>query len=488
MNIPGASHRSRQLSKTPIVNKGVKALIDEYVERMLSLRVWSLWWLNRAVENLLRFRNGVEGLREKYVEYGDSIGKFINALDEVIKYAGKTFRRYWFENNVADEIMELTEKIKSNTIETTTTKTISIKGDRITINISSTNTGTVYKIRFKKFKGTYINVPPLIPDSIRTQFQIGLLNTDGYIKDNHPGMTTANIWQVIIWLLSFPGPTYVRITGLDLNKNGVKIVWELRNLNNEITEKPQLLNNLDDITFFAAVLGDGMIELVKRKYKKRNSTYIYPRVRLAANILKTPQWEDALKRLYNKYGKKHDKNTGNAVFSLSESVDFLKRVYETITAKSPLLMDILSLLRTIDDAEKIRRFMRFAKIKIRKKGESSVNIVGIRFTVVIRRKAALLLSYRVKRDEIGINKVKRIIESIRNKYGITINAYEYDDYIYIIIPKYLIKKMAEKDTELRRSILMILCKKYKDINDKDLKEQIIKYIRELTLIEETAIC
>ena len=119
-------------------------------------------------------------------------------------------------------------------------------------------------------------------------------------------------------------------------------------------------------------------------------------------------------RLKYKYSEANQRTASVINLGAYNTVAIFKRVYEKIATESPLLLDILSLLRIIDDTEKIRRFMREAKYneKIMERGKFSVSIVSRNFAARVS-KDYIVLQCRIKDD----SKAKRVIETLRNKYG-----------------------------------------------------------------------
>ncbi|WP_243678422.1 hypothetical protein [Vulcanisaeta distributa] len=62
-------------------------------------------------------------------------------------------------------------------------------------------------------EGFHIVTPKLLDDSKLKAAQYGLLLTDGTIhRRGYPVMNTNHLWQVIAWLLAWPGENHVYIT------------------------------------------------------------------------------------------------------------------------------------------------------------------------------------------------------------------------------------------------------------------------------------
>ncbi len=153
-------------------------------------------------------------------------------------------------------------------------------------------------------------------------------------------MKTSHLWQVILWLLAFPGKTTVRIE-LHVNKKEVKVAWTLRSLNYAFKMKPQPQDTLDPLlTIFAAILGDGTITKPRK-------------LRVSFATSKETLWKELLEGWH----KRSIRKLTVADVYTSYAVEVLKRIYHDVAIKSQILLDILSILAMLNDAEKIRRFL-----------------------------------------------------------------------------------------------------------------------------------
>ena len=257
---------------------------------------------------------------------------------------------------------------------------------------------------------------------------------------------------------------YIRIEGVGLDIDGVKIIWKVRtndyNAKLILTRQPMTIEDFL-IAFFAAILGDGSITIVKSKGKE------YPEMYLSGSRTKIKWWLKVLKSLdvqrsiksitWHEYDV--DYETKRIVLYSSSVKNFLRMVYDIITAKSPMLLGILNILAELD-AEKLRRFNKTLTIDMRRKGGSSVLIGGVRFTVRVAKSFSLRC----------YSKDNRCIEALR-LYGVDVNNHSNE----VIVPEYIIDEIVKKDNDVRRQLIEILCHKYEEA-DNEKKQRILKLL------------
>ncbi len=99
----------------------------------------------------------------------------------------------------------------------------------------------------------------------------GFAITDEGKNKNRPSIKTAQLWQVLLWLLIYPGEIYMVIDTINVNKYGESIIWHLK-ANNHISLKQniqEITRRFNDVAFFnfilAVILGDGDVQIRRRK-------------------------------------------------------------------------------------------------------------------------------------------------------------------------------------------------------------------------------
>ncbi|ADN50095.1 hypothetical protein Vdis_0702 [Vulcanisaeta distributa DSM 14429] len=118
-----------------------------------------------------------------------------------------------------------------------------IRGSGVTINISLVGS-----------RGTNIITSKLFSDDTLRPMQYGWLMTDASITHDYPTMGTNQLWQSVMWILTWPRENYVHIYGVNLNVNDVNIKWYLvaRDHRNKFTNKVKVAeeaSKLDDEKF-----------------------------------------------------------------------------------------------------------------------------------------------------------------------------------------------------------------------------------------------
>ncbi|GGI70116.1 hypothetical protein [Vulcanisaeta souniana] len=444
------------------IDEETKKILEEVRSRVMSKLGEIDNVFNRVIEDLTRFKYHLVSLAEKYAENADNIKAFTETVEEIVQYVDRV--KQWYKDKVYSEVIRLFKSFRDVEIRIRK-KGITIRGRYVTISASKagrTDGGITVKFIIKGIGSINVNALPLIPEPIRMSIQVGLMNTDGYIdkRGNRPCMKTSHLWQVILWLLAFPGKTTVRIE-LHVNKKEVKVAWTLRSLNYAFKMKPQPQDTLDPLlTIFAAILGDGTITKPRK-------------LRVSFATSKETLWKELLEGWH----KRSIRKLTVADVYTSYAVEVLKRIYHDVAIKSQILLDILSILAMLNDAEKIRRFFMGLETRF-KKPKYSIILCGKKFTVILDG-GYLRLECEIKPDEEA-----RIIECLRAK-GIVARAKGKRSRI-VTVSSSEVRRMVKMDEKLRESITAVLCKRYYDTTDEKKRQAIRRYLMELAPIEGAA--
>ncbi len=201
--------------------------------------------------------------------------------------------------------------------------------------------------------------------------------TDGSVNENgYPQMSTNQLWQSIVWLLTWPTKNHICINALSLNINDINITWHLTTRNkHKIKSKYKVAKGVnaftdEEFSFFllAAVLGDGSV------YKNA--------IVLAVSDSK---YESLWKNITNKM----------AIFGFrSTDSDYLK-LFRVFCSKATALVQrwlsnvlikaMIEDLAQLPDADKLRNIIILANKKDRPLGKSSVSVAGVRMTISINQ-------------------------------------------------------------------------------------------------------
>ena len=443
----------------------MKRVLDEVRLRVTSRLGEADDAFDRTIGDLTRFRDFLLGLANKYSNASENIKAFAGAVEEIVEYVGKV--RQWYREKAYPEVMKLINEgvIRGGKVS------LSIVGDYATIFYSKVST----KILIKGIGGLNIEGPPLISKLARKLLGIGLMRTDGYVQRGHPAMTTAFLWQMLLWLMIYPGKQYVYLKGINVSKKGMRFVWHLVAYDGEKLDQVNQVNNVDDLAvmLFAGVLGDGSANPPSGNKKARIEL-------VGADEEEMNMWEDILKALGLKYYRRNRRLITLEV-SGENAAKLSKTALNVIATKDPLLFDVMMFLASFHDGEKLRH-MFFMK----RRGRYSVELLGKAFTVDVVRSFSL-------RCNVASEEVKQIVNALKNKYGnITVYTHTYtrrrDGYTYVSIevPRHSLTRMVMLDNDLRRSITAILCLRYRDAEDEKTRQRILKYLSEITPTKETA--
>ncbi|GAB6947160.1 hypothetical protein JCM16161A_12900 [Vulcanisaeta sp. JCM 16161] len=340
------------------------------------IRALSNWLREIRVKIEESSNENITNLRRAMLDAGEKTLELLNQARE--KWLS-TYRR---------ELEELISKLKSEEVR------IIISGEPFNKNKSFvahfyTESLTIYlervaktesitiTLRLNGLRGTYISVPILFSGNTLRAMQYGLLLTDGSIsKDRYPEMGTNQLWQVITWLSAWPRKNHMRIRGVSINDNGINIMWNLMAINHrgtlksktEVVKEASKLNNEDFLIFLLfAILGDGSVDIKMKT------------VKLSMSEIKRKTWDNLIEIL--KDLKFREKNEGHLIgykVCPSKAVELVSRILSDTLIKA--LFEDLSLL---PDAEKLRRLITLASMKVKPRGWSSIEVAGIKMTVSV---------------------------------------------------------------------------------------------------------
>ena len=484
---------SDKVSSLTIINKAVKLLI-ETANRILRWQVWDIWWIDRYKEEWLTVRKNLEErLKGKYDD--DTINAILRLIDKCIRYIDK-FRDYWLRNNVGYELKKLIMDLLNGKIEIIVRPNggISMHGKYVTLEVDQTRTGIMIHLIPKSLRGMTLEIPDIFMmtmnkneyvkfvNDILNGLRMGLEETDGYTNYGETAMSTAHVWQVIVWALFYPGEVYMLINAININESGVTVKWDLR-ANNYKSLKGTIFNNAERLNvetlsafMTTAILGDGSAFIEKNLKKGR--IYDEPIISITMSNEEFEAWKPLLERL-KKLGYAWSKSSSSSNVTIVRFYDSnaINLARTTINVLPPILRDILDAL----GFEKWINLKRIAEMKIKyRKGEMQVNVAGYKFTVV-SYESTVKLTHWVK-DEIETNKVREMLRSV---YGDEFVKYIYvnkngNRHRLVVIPMYVF----EKYEDIKEQVVQVLYKKLEKIKDEKKREKIIRVLKKLTSTEE----
>ncbi len=450
----------------PKVINNAAELLAVVIKRMWDLYVWDLWWLNKHKEEWLLKKKAIEEkLKGKY--NNEVIDVVLSHLDKFIRYVDE-FGDYWLRNHVSDEIERLIENLlhgRSEIIVWRNENGVSVYGEHVTLNAQKTRTGVMVHLMPKDFDGITIEVPNIFKRTMDKRdyrkfvrkvlkaLKGGFEETDGFRKRGRAAMGTNQVWQAIIWSLLYPGKVHINIGTVNVNKRDVKITWYLRANSHKPLKGLSLKDanklSMEEILAFTltAVLGDG-------------SAHIKKIIEIAISGKKFEKWKPLLNRLWgmgfkwNTHPKDPNANIIKVRFLSNYAINLARSM---VIVLPPILRDILDAL----NFKKWTNIRRIAEMEVkRRKGESQIEIVGIKFTLNVQKSTVVL--ERKAKNEV---EVKRILNMLKIKYGDEFIKYIHINrsgkYLVVVIPVRLI----ERYDDIKEQVVEILCRKYHKVKD-----------------------
>ncbi|ADN51020.1 hypothetical protein [Vulcanisaeta distributa] len=394
-------------------------------------------------------------LRNEVAKYG--IDGFERVFDEMEKYVMRVeekFKRYH-----AKEIQGLVEEIERGQIKP---KGRSIRSRYITLSFSTPSYQATYQILLKKIGSITVKAPKVLPYDVITPLQWGLLLSDATVRIYYPAMETVSMFQIMLFMLAFPGRIRIDATKLDVNKDGVKIVWRVESKDWDPPSLPecededecQQINEEDAyIALFAGLMGDGSFGTIRRR------NHVYPRIRLTTT--EKYRWEPILKSIKIKYYEEPYKNgIINITFCCSYAVELMQRIKGIFVGKAPILLRLLDILVNETKIERVRHIM---NMEIRKLGEFSVELLGYLFHVNISGSWSIMFMKRMS----DVERANAIATEVAQYYGLSNDDIKvYPESHAIIIKPSGILKIIMRDEKVKEETIRVLCKNIKTRREK----------------------
>ncbi|ADY02426.1 hypothetical protein VMUT_2230 [Vulcanisaeta moutnovskia 768-28] len=427
-------------------------------------------------------------------EYSKKIIDVINEISRfLLNYLGDKFKEYWF-SSVSNEIKELIDSLTNNKSkilinETGKSLMVHVYGNRIGLNVNKIfpSGSIVVQLMIKGLSGFYIDIPDVFRklmgkkeyrkfvEKVLIPMRLGWAATDeSKREDNKPAIATTQLWQVLLWLLLYPGRVYVITPIINVNKSNITMVWQLR-AHDHKSLKLTALNNairLDNVAFLifilAVILGDGDVTI-----EPLNNS-VKPMIRLAISSIRFENWRlilDRLKTMSIEWSKIESSGKIDVVISTNYAIDLAKLIIGALPLLMRAFLDILENL----GLEKWSNLKLIANMKLnRRKGNAQIEIAGIKFTVRVTRSAVELQVLRKNETE-----ADEIIKQVKNVYGkdFDIRKRKYDNKIKIIIPWVEILK----HDDIKAKVVAKLYEMLNRIKDDKGRKWIIKNIRKLTM-------
>ncbi len=299
-------------------------LVDEFLSRVerhkAVLLSDSSTPFDYAVDAMINWLQAIEGgrIKEGSDENTANLRRAMREAGKKMLELARQAREEWL-TTYKPELMELIEGGLRNGKATVIVRgepfnreksfTVYLYTDHLAIKVKriAKSGGIIMNITFTGLGGMYVVAPKLFSDDLLRPMRYGLLMTDATIDKGYPQMDTNQLWQAIIWPLTWPGRNHVRISALSVNDGDAKITWHLRandHRGGEIEGKAKIAEEVlklsdDAFTMFllTAVLGDGNIKI------KRWSESIS----LTIGNSKYELWRDIVERMRDMGFKEHNR-------------------------------------------------------------------------------------------------------------------------------------------------------------------------------------
>ncbi len=299
-----------------------------------------------------------------------------------------------------------------------------IRGSGVTINISLVGSRG----------GTNVVTPRLFSDDVLKPMRYGLIMTDGSIdkRGGYLVMNTNQLWQSVMWILTWPGRNGMRIHAVGLNEAGINVMWSLMAVDHrsEFVSKAKVaeeVSKLSDeekfLTFLLfAILGDGNIDIINKT------------VRLVIGGSKHELWRGIIDRMRAIGFRDIDqKVVKHYSINSSKAVELARK-----WLSNPMVKALVEDLALLPDAEKLRNIIALASAKVKPIGRSSVEVAGVRMSVHINNEGYVELRIRRKRLE----DARAVLERLRNA-GYNAELREYGGRFEVYISQDEIKRHLE---------------------------------------------
>ncbi len=354
----------------PRVVDEVMRLINEFLDRVEKHKAVLLSESATPFDNAINaLSNWLQEIKVKVGEGGsEGIIRLRNAMLDIgraMLRLAEEAREGWLKK-YRRELEELVERLRSGGVK------IIISGDPFDKDVSFTvhlymdglaivvdrvaKRGNITMwVSFTGLEGVRVVVPRLLGDGKLRAMQCGLLLTDGSIHvRGYPMMDTAQLWQVIAWLIAWPGRNHMYIHGLNLNDSGVSVMWRLMAVDHkgafknkaEVAEEASKLGDEEFPTFMLyAILGDGNVNVKEKS------------VRLTMGKSKLELWGGIIERLKSLGFRKKNDNGYAVAYAVnsSKAIELARKMLSDEAVKA-----LIENLAQLPDAERLRRLITLA--------------------------------------------------------------------------------------------------------------------------------
>ncbi|ADN50171.1 hypothetical protein [Vulcanisaeta distributa] len=260
--------------------------------------------------------------------------------------------------------------------------------------------------------------------------KLGLRAGDGTIYRGRPAMKTRQIWQLVFWILLYPGRDKVAIRSLGFTRKGISITWFIYSDSHRETIRSkyeafkELKKNPTPLSLLTLILSDGSVDLRKKNIK------------ISAGLSNYEKLDKALIGLMTQLGINRrisiKDNGAELMLWNSNAVTLTRYIINNLPDK---LRRILNLLEEQLGLDKWGRLRALANISIgHRHGSSQIEIYGIKFNVLLTDKTIQLRTWCGK----GCN-IDELISTL-NKHGIEFKRRNNNNVPEIYIPWSTIKK------------------------------------------------
>ncbi|ADN49966.1 hypothetical protein [Vulcanisaeta distributa] len=406
-----------EVSDVRVIEEVMK-LINEFLDRVERHRDVLLGESTTPFDKAINDLNGwLMAMEEKAKESNDptttELRKAMIDIGRKMLQLARQARKKWL-TAYRKELEELIEKLRRGEIM------IIVRGEALNKNksfgiyfyarnitiiiskVANSNSVIIHTV-LVGLRGTDIVIPRLFGDDVLKPMRYGLMMTDGSIdKRGYLVMNTNQLWQSVMWILTWPGRNAMCIASMNLNETNVNIKWRLTAVDhrNEVESKTKVaeeVSKLSDEEFLTFLLftifGDGDINVgVKR-------------IGLTIGDLKHELWRGIIERIKNLGFKDHNnRNTKEYMIHSSKAVELARK-----WLSNALIRVMIEDLSSLPDAEKLRRLVALASAKVKPRGRSSVEVAGVRMNVRVGNNRVELVIMRSRLED-----AETILKKLRN--------------------------------------------------------------------------
>ena len=391
-----------------------------------------------AEDAVNKFRNFVKGL-DNLIGTDDNTQDIISSNVEKLIHLINEVKEKWLKTHIndANKTIEdaLTGKRKIYVVSGKYGSLfLKIRGELVSveIEIKKNRKSITSQVYLRGLTLEMLEVPDILnlSEYELRNLKLGLRAGDGTMYRGKPAMKTRQIWQLVFWILLYPGRDKVAIRSLGFTKKGISITWFIysdthrETIRSKYEAFKELQKNPTPLSLLTLILSDGSIDLEKKNIK------------ISAGLSNYEELDKALTGLMAQLGTNRRmsvKDNGAGIMLWNSNAVILARyIVNNLPDK---LKHILDLLEEQIGLDKWSRLKALANMNIgHRHGSSQIEIYGIRFNVLLTDKTIQLRTWCGKGCDIN-----ELISTL-NRHGVKFKQRNNNDVPEIYIPWSIIKK------------------------------------------------